>query len=221
MVKLSANLMSIEGRYYCLRLENGMTKRVPFHAIHYSNLPNEWLDSSGRLTIGIRIPVILMPDGRVFPDHSVLPPHGRPRLPLQESDLLERKSAAHPDVLARVIASFVNSGKEGWQLVVFSDDYGYLTGMPRNIRSSKEEWVTGLKNTLCQLLGGEKVFVSRLSFTFEREDGYDYLVISGPSSWNRLLWVSGNRLYYRDAAQSPLLTGQQIVDFVSTWLRSA
>ena len=221
MEKLSAYLMSVEGRYYCLRLEDGTTKRVPFHAIHYSTLPNEWLDSSGRLSIGTSIPVILMPDGRVFPDHSVLPPHGRPRLPLQESELLERKAAAHPDILARIIASFVNSGKDGWQLVVFCDDYGYLTGMPRNIRSCKEEWVSGLKNTLCQLLGGEKVFVSRLDFSFEREDGYDYLVISGPSSWNRLLWVSGNRLYYRDAAQSPLLAGQQIVDFVSTWLRSA
>lgn len=213
--------MSIEGRYYSLKLENGINKRVPFHAIHYSTLPNEWLDSAGRLAIGTRIPVILMPDGRVFPDHSVLPPHGRPRLPLQESDLLERKAAAHPDVLARVIASFVNSGKEGWQLVIFCDDYGYLTGMPRNIRSCKEEWATGLKNTLCQLLGGEKVFVSQLNFSFEKEEGYDYLVITGPSSWNRLLWVSGNRLYYRDAAQSPLLTGQQIVDYVSTWLRTA
>lgn len=221
MLKTSATLIRIEGRLYVLRLEDGSVKRVPFHVIHYSSLPAGWLDTSGCLSIGTRIPVVLQPEGRLFPDHSVLPPHGRPRLPMPEFDLFEKKSAAHPDVCARAISSFVNSGKEGWRLVVFCDDFGYLTGMPSHIRSNKEEWLAAFKNSLTMLLGNEKVFVSQLNFSFERESGYDYLVITGPSSWSRLLWVSGNRLYFRDGASSPLLTGQQIVDFVGSWLRTA
>lgn len=221
MNKTYATLIKVEGRYYCLRLEDGTLKKVPFHAIHYSTIPAFWLDGAGRISIGIRIPVILLPDGRVFPDHAFLPPHGRPRLPFPESDLLERKASPHADMLARVISSFVNSGKEGWRLVVFADDYGYLTGMPATIRSNKEEWLVGLKNSLTQILGGEKIFVSQLNFSFEKESGYDYLVISGPGVWSRLLWVSGNRIYFRDGAQSPLLSGQQIVDFISSWLKSA
>lgn len=222
MQKQSATLIGIEGRNYVLRLEDCSVKRVPFHAIHYSTLPCSMLDKSGRISLGTIIPVVIQPDGRrIFPDHSVLPPHGRPRLPMPESDLLEEKSAPHPDVCARAISSFVNSGKEGWRLVLFCDDYGYLTGIPNNIRSNKEEWLVGFKNSLAQLLGGEKVFVSQLVFSFQKVMGYEYLVITGPATWKRLLFVSGNRLYFRDGAQSPLLSDQQIVDFIGTWLRTA
>lgn len=218
MVRLISTLTRIEGRNYVLQLEDGSIKRVPFFAIHYSSLPGSWLDSSGRIAIGTRIPVTLQPDGKVYPDHSILPPHGRPRLRMPEFDDLEKKSYTVPDTCARVISSFVNSAKEGWRLVTFCDDFGYLTGMPSNIRSNKEEWLTAFKNSLTMLLGGEKVFVSQLNFIFERESGYDYLVITGPSKWPRLLWVSGNRLYFRDGASSPLLAGQQIVDFIGSWL---
>ena len=221
MIRQEAILSKIDGRYYILQLEDGSVKKVPFKAIHYCTLPGCWLDGAGRVAIGTHIPVTLLPDGRVFPDHSVLPPHGRPRLPFPEDDLLEMKLSPHADVCARVISSFVNSGREGWRLVVGCDDFGYIAGLPGYIRSNKEEWVAGFKNTLVQLLGGEKVFVSRLDFSFRKEAGLDYLVISGPATWPRLLWVNGNRLYFRDGASSPLLAGQQIVDFVQSWLKTA
>lgn len=221
MKKLYSTLIQVEGRYYILRLENGMVKKVPFHVIHFCNLPTSWLDKSGKVVVGTRIPLCLLSDGRVFPDHNVLPPHGRFRIPMPESDLLEKKSAPHPETEARIISSFVNSGKQGWKLVLFCDDFGYLTGMPATIRSNKEEWLAGFKNSLAQHLGDEKFFVSQLNFSFQREAGLDYLLVTGPGSWPRLLFVNGSRLYFRDGAQSPLLAGQQIVDFIGSWLKTA